>query len=717
MIAEMQRTSAALALIRRVLPERYGEFAVEWILPVDGGHDVFEIETVGDQIVLRGPNPVSQASALNWFLKYHCDCHIGWDGHQLAPPTQLPRVDRIRIATPYRDRYYLNYVTFSYSMAFWDWSRWEREIDWMALNGINMPLSMTGQEAIWQTVYRQMGLSSAEIQEFLVGPAYLPFGWMGCIDGWGGPLPQRWIDDHADLQKQIVARERELCMRPVLQGFTGHVPVAVGRRFPQSRVHTLRWSDFPSTYFLDPFDPLFRQIGAAFVTEQTRWFGTDHLYAADTFIEMTPPSNDPAFLREMGQALFQGMTDTDPEAVWVLQGWTFSFAPDFWQPTQIEAFLGAVPDDRMIVLDLWAEHEPMWRETRAFYGKPWIWCMLHNFGGRPGVYGPLPVIASAPPEALADPARGNLVGVGLSMEAIEQNPVVYDLMAEMAWRGKTPIDSEAWLRDSTARRYGVRLPEAEQAWEILSRTIYGGESSTGMSPPIPIICARPPLGRAKYALPVEREDLPELQEALRLLFACAGRVGDRTTYRYDLVDVSSEILTRYAERFHAGMMAARDRGDRQAFHDASAAFLKVLRDLEAILATHERFLLGPWIDGARSWAHTPEEEVLYEWNARRLLTLWGSREAELHDYSCRYLSGLVGEFYLPRWEQYVARVEQSFASSSSFDAAAFEDEIMTWEDEWTRRRARYPSTGRGNTVAMVRSIAERYTRSGSVGAC
>lgn len=36
----------------------------------------------------------------------------------------------------------------SYSMAFWDWERWEQEIDWMALQGINMPLAFTGQPSL-----------------------------------------------------------------------------------------------------------------------------------------------------------------------------------------------------------------------------------------------------------------------------------------------------------------------------------------------------------------------------------------------------------------------------------------------------------------------------------------------------------------------------------------------------------------------------------------
>lgn len=56
----------------------------------------------------------------------------------------------------YRFRYYQNVCTFSYSAVWWDWPRWQREIDWMALNGINLPLAFTGQEALWQEVHADL---------------------------------------------------------------------------------------------------------------------------------------------------------------------------------------------------------------------------------------------------------------------------------------------------------------------------------------------------------------------------------------------------------------------------------------------------------------------------------------------------------------------------------------------------------------------------------
>ena len=41
----------------------------------------------------------------------------------------------------------------------------------------------------------------------------------------------------------------------------------------------------------------------------------------------------------------------------------------------------------MLVLDLAAEYEPVYSRLESFYGQPFIWCMLNNYGGRMGLYG------------------------------------------------------------------------------------------------------------------------------------------------------------------------------------------------------------------------------------------------------------------------------------------------------------------------------------------
>ena len=229
--------------------------------------------------MLRGNNGVSISSALNWYLKYCCRCEVSWCGDQLALPDPLPVLqEKVRKDSPHQYRYAFNYCTYGYTMAFWDWARWEREIDLMALHGINTPLMATGAEVIYRNVYRDLGLSEKDIESFIAGPPFLPWFLMGNIDGWGGPNPRAWYDRQEALQKRIMARAMELGMKPVLPAFGGHVPEALKQKFPEAKVTRLKnWGGFPGVYVLDPSDPLFRKVGARFVSEATKLYGTAHV--------------------------------------------------------------------------------------------------------------------------------------------------------------------------------------------------------------------------------------------------------------------------------------------------------------------------------------------------------------------------------------------------------------------------------------------------------
>ena len=697
--------AAARAMLERLVPEKAALFLLEMI-SAENGRDVFEIEGRNGKIVVRGSSGVAIASGWNWYLTHYCHCHVSLWGKQLRFPDPLPAVPaKIRRVSSFPYRYYLNFCAFSYSLAWYDWPQWERLIDWMALHGVNLPLSVTGQEAIWYKVYRGLGLSDEQIQAFFVGPGYLPFGWMGCIDGWGGPLPMSWISRHLELEKKIVARERELGMKPLLQGFTGHVPAALAAVFPRAKLERLpSWCEFPRTQFLNPQDPLFARIGKLFVEEQTRQFGTDHLYASDTFIEMPPPSNDLRFLASMGKAVYEAMRAGDPEAIWVMQGWIFVNAPDFWKRPQGKAFLGAVPNDRMVLLDLACENVPVWSKTEAFYGKPWVWAVVQDYGGNVGLHAGLPQIAANLHEAMTSPRRGRLAGVGLVNEALGYNAVVNDLLGEMAWRSEVP-ELTGWLDDFVAGRYGSRLAAARSAWRLLLETAYHSPGYTGTP-----ICDRPTLQRDPSAITAMPPpyDNTRLAQAWHKLLDCADELGQVDTYRFDLVHLNRQVLGNLAFRLRQDITAAYQQKDRRALAAAGARFLELMRDLDELLATREELLLGRWLGDAEHWATNDAERQLYRWNARSIITLWGPRDSHLHEYAAKQWSGMLTSFYLPRWQMFLERLDTALAEGKPLDAAANENALRDWEVAWTHRSDRYPSVPTGDSVAVSRRLWEKY---------
>ncbi len=697
---------AARGLIARLVPTTAGRLVLETI-PAEAGRDVFEIESRDGKIVVRGSSGVAIASGWNCYLKKYCHCHLSLWGDNLAIPDPLPTVPaKVRRVSPWKHRYYLNFCAFSYSLAWWDWPQWERFIDWMALQGVNTPLSITGEEAIWRKVYGDLGLTDKELESFFAGPAFLPFGWMGCLDGWAGPLPGSWIDRHLALQQKIVARERELGMTPVLQGFTGHVPVALKERFPAAKLLRLpSWCCFPPTHFLDPQDPLFGEIGRRFIAEQTRQFGTDHLYASDTFVEMCPPSNDPKFLAAMGKGVYEAMRAGDPEAVWVMQGWIFVNNPDFWKPRQAKALLGAVPDDRLILLDLCCEAAPVWDKTEGFYGKPWIWNVVQDGGDVLSLHGGLPQMAGNLREAIHSPWRRQLLGIGMVNEGLGNNPVVNDFLGEMAWREDVPALPE-FVQGYVRSRYGDSPAALREAWQSLLATAYGTPGQVGS-----IICTRPEV--MKSATRNSRfQDIPYdnavLARAWGKLLDCPAELQRSDAYRFDLVHVGRQVLVNLAAPLHRRILAAYEQKDRRALADLSGQFLQLMDGLDELVATRKEFLLGRYLADARRWGSDEGERKFYEWNARTMLTLWGPPEGMLFDYCRREWSGLVSGFYRPRWKMFFEQLDKSLAEGKPLDAAAFDRAIRRWEERWTHRTESYPIAPSGDAVTVSRRLWEKY---------
>ncbi len=708
--AQTGTDSVIKSLLQRIVPDHVKEFTIEK-LTSDKNNDFFEIETVNHKIILRGNNGVAISSALYYYLNEFCHAQITWNGNSLSLPKILPLPkNKIHKVTPYEYRYYLNYCTFNYSMSWWDWPRWEKEIDWMALHGINMPLAITGEEYTWYLVYKDMGFTDTELSKFFCGPSFFSWFWMGNLDAWGGPLPLNWMKDHYALQKKIIARERALGMKPVLPAFTGHVPPSFKNKFPNAKLKTTNWTTgFADTYILDAEDPLFAEIGKRFLQTQTKLYGTNHLYSADTFNENEPPSDDPASLSKLSARVYEGMKSADTAAIWVMQGWLFYSDRKFWKTPQIEALLNAVPNNKMILLDLATEIEPVWKRTQSFYGKPWIWNMLNNFGGNTNLFGRMETAAKAPAEALHDVTSGQLKGIGMTMEAIEQNPVLYELMMDNTWRNE-PIDLNEWLPKYVRNRYGKEDTHAMNAWNTLRQTVYavqpdkyvrdGAES---------IIQGRPTLDSStrwtRTTLNYNAADLlPAWDEMIKAINNCKSSDG----FQYDLVDITRQVLANYALPLQRRWVLAYKEKNKIDFNKYSKAFIELIEEMDQLLATRKDFLLGKWVADARASGKTEAEKALYEMNAKDLITLWGDADCPLHEYACRQWSGLLNDFYKPRWQQFFVQLSDALVQGKEANIPAFQKSIAAWEWKWVNSRKDYPVHTAGDPVETANKIYRKY---------
>lgn len=239
--------------------------------------------------------------------------------------------------------FYQNVVTSSYTMSYWNWSRWETEIDWMALHGVNLPLALRGEEYIWTKVYKELGIKFEDLEDFFTGPSFLAWGRMGNIQGYGGPLPWSYIESQSKLQLKIVERMRSFGMTPIFSGFAGFVPRAFAAKYPQVNVkQSSNWCEFPERYccvlILDPTDPFFIRIGSLFLKFQRQVYGFDKVgfYAVDVFNEMMPVQSDPSYLKKTSEAVYSVLKSVESSPIWIMQAWLFYSDREFWKQDQIK---------------------------------------------------------------------------------------------------------------------------------------------------------------------------------------------------------------------------------------------------------------------------------------------------------------------------------------------------------------------------------------------
>ncbi|XP_036195663.1 alpha-N-acetylglucosaminidase isoform X2 [Myotis myotis] len=661
---EAREAEAVRALLARLLgpgPAAAFSVSVQRALAAESGLDTYRLSGGGGAPVrVLGSTGVAAAAGLHRYLRDFCGCHVAWSGSQLHLPQPLPAVpDALTEATPNRYRYYQNVCTHSYSFVWWDWARWEQEIDWMALNGINLALAWSGQEAIWQ-------------------------------------------------RHRILDRMRSFGMIPVLPAFAGHVPKAITRVFPQVNVTQMgSWGHFNCSYscsfLLAPEDPLFPVVGSLFLRELTKEFGTDHIYGADTFNEMQPPSSEPSYLAAATAAVYQAMVAVDPDAIWLLQGWLFQHQPQFWGPPQVEAVLRAVPRGRLLVLDLFAESQPVYVRTASFQGQPFIWCMLHNFGGNHGLFGALEAVNRGPAAARLFP-NSTMVGTGMAPEGIGQNEVVYALMAELGWRKGPVADLGAWVTSFAARRYGVSHEGTEAAWRLLLRSVYNcsGEACNGhnRSP----LVKRPSLQMVTTVW-YNRSDV---FEAWRLLLTATPTLATSPSFRYDLVDLTRQAVQELVSLYYEEVRTAYLNKELVPLLRAAGILAyELLPSLDNILASDSHFLLGSWLAQARAAAVSEAEAHFYEQNSRYQLTLWGP-EGNILDYANKQLAGLVADYYTPRWRLFLETLVESLVRGIPFQQHQFETHALQLGQTFALSTRRYPSHPQGDTVDLAKKLFLKY---------
>lgn len=691
--AQQIREAAARNVIKRFLGNKGGgadSVRLSLSLKKQGDRDQYTIGVAKDGVIdIQASSPVAACRAFYSYARQHAYGSMQWSGKRVAFPQQLAPETPVSVVSPYQHHYYYNVVTYGYTLPYWDWKRWEQEIDWMALHGVDMPLALVANEAISYRVWKKLGLSDEDIMNYFVGPAHLPWMRMGNISGVDSPMPSTWLDDQVRLQHRILTRMRQLGMKPICPGFAGFLPPEIKKAFPHANVVKSEWAGFHN-WMLMADDPLFPKIGKMFIEEWEKEFGKCYYYIADSFNEMSipfPPKGTKerySKLAEYGSKVFEGIHSANADATWVMQGWMLGFTRSIWDYPSYSALMKKVPNNRVLILDMAEDYNYLfwhngsnWDHFRGFDGKQWVYSTIPNMGGKTGMTGNLAFYANGGRlDALSSPNKGNLVGYGTAPEGTENNEVVYELIADAGWTADS-INLSQWLRNYTLSRYGKTTPEVEKYWQEICKSVYGNFTDH----PRFVWQLRP--GRA----PKGTYQIDSLFfSAIEHFAAAAPEMKDSPLYLTDLTELAAQYAGGKMEvlmeqvinnatwddpQASASANTNGASGASQRLDSTAALFNKIALGADEVLSAHPIYTLQRWIDFARRHANSPAEAEYYEKNAKRIVSIWGP---PVNDYSARIWSGLIRDYYLPRCNMYF----QSLKDGQAVDYPA-------WEQRWVEQ--------------------------------
>lgn len=693
--------------VRGVVERAGGDASRVRVEVLDGGGPAAARYAVVDGVLtIRATDPVAAASAFARYVQEQ-GRRITWETPRIDPPISpepsaggeaaWPAAEG-GIGTPFGIRFYLNLVTHGYTAAFWDWPRWERELDWMALHGVTHPHVLTAYEVVLAEALRRSGVSDDDAAAWVGGAAHVPWMAVGGMHSFGGPLPAGWAEKRVALARCILERARKLGMTPVLPVTGGHVPPQLAG---EGADH-IEWQGW-RTPVLDPSGVAYRRFVRTFLAAQRDLLGdlgAAPILAVDPYLESLPPSGDSEMLAAAGRGTWEAMAAVYPSATWLLQGWPFHYHKQFWTPERVGAYLRDVPHKNLLLIDLWGEHAPMWRE--GMHGRRWIWTAVHNFGGRFALFGDLDGLARDVDE-LRRVGPHHLEGVGLAPEAIENNTVFYELATDLVWRSPAV---DAWLDEFAAQRYG--LPEsttklAREAWRLLATTLYGPGRTRSIPSPV---YARPWGAQAPFAVqrlagealpsepqrmsanvdaendPAVAEALPVVARAARLLASVADAASGRNALERDVVDIVGHVLAQGSRVHIRGILTAFAAGDATAIREHAARLAHDLTDLDRLCGTRADSRVSTWIAQARAWGGSDAEADVMERDARSLVSVWGYQTSGLHDYSGRHWSGLVRDLYLPRWLAWADWLADAVERSAQPDVEVLRPRVVAIEEGW-----------------------------------
>ena len=432
---------------------------------------------------------------------------------------------------------------------------------------------------------------------------------------------------------------------------------------------------------------------------------------------------------ERGAAAYAGLSRTDPEAIWSFQGWAIVGWDSEAQGRSFKGFVDAVPHGKFVVIDMSTNGVGEWRQWNdaSFFGAPFIWTSLHDFGGTDGMKGDLSRANEIPFAGLG--GKSTAIGTGFTPEGIDQNPVYYDFLTSQNFRAEpvANITHESIVR--AHRRYGLKNHSDERvsaAWALLVNSSYAHDLSVQDRTGIPHLP-----GTFSEFLPngfTPSSNLCSIFKAWGLLLDAASSTedanGSTEPLRYDVVNLGREVLAQLSVPISQNFSWALLSNPLNAADllRTGGEYLSLLSDVDQLVATDQAFLLGSWIEMARDLAANATDcgpnitcADFMEWNARCQLTTWNPVPADAQsvpagpvDYAGKHWSGLIKDYYHTRAAALLQLAVTYAGEGKPLNMTVGGELVAQLAYSWQHATKKYPSSPVGSFVNVSYFMYNKY---------
>jgi len=688
---------AVYGLIKRVAGRKYCDKIILEQIESDG-FDLYEVFDKGDKVCIRANTGVSFAKGFNSYLKEVCHYSVGALSTSGTLPDVPPSVGTpIKNKTAFLYRYFYNYCTFCYTYAFDTWKDWEKTLDYILLSGYNLVLNPIGIESVWKKVLTKIGYSKKDIKDFLCGPAFYAWQWMMNMTGWAGGAPDWWYDFREELSGKFNQRLQSFGVGIVNAGYVGMVPDDFCKYYPDSVIKKQgKWvGGYDRPGFIMPEDVNYNKIADLYYSEMRKIKGGDKVkfYSVDPFHE--GGDKDGINLKTFISKNYNKMREHSSDAVWVLQEWGGSKSD----------LAEAIPDGGMLMVALSADRkDPSEKDTT---GAPWCYCSVNYFGGQYSFRGDAELALLNPFKHIEN-NTSNILGIGMMPESVNCGEMIYSIYAENTYRTAS-MKPDAFVRKYMIERYGS---ENESLYESLKKVFYNifnteKNASDGESG----LCARPGLDVrntsmwSRYANPYDKQE--DMIFYIKTMLNNYDELKEYGGFRLDLLEAARQSVNNLSWYMIEKIKVSYKNKDLSQLSYWGEELLSLFDLQSALLRTNKNYLLGTWLEKAKRLGKTPAEKAYFEWNARTLITLWGDKKgaADLRDYSAREWQGLLDDFYKPRWERFISRLEISLLTGKKFiPADDYNEEVA-----FTFEKKKYPTKPSGDLKKAVENILAKVT--------